>query len=545
MITMPAMSAGSEMNKTFLNDIKTVNPDYETIYSNLFNSMNEGVTLHEMIFSSSGRPVDYVFIDINPAFEILTGIKKENVTGRRVLEIMPETEKYWIEKYGEVVISGKPANFQNFSSAFQKHFLVSAYPAGGNMFAVIFTDITEIKKFEQKQLQSEKLEAIGQLAGGIAHDFNNQLSAMIGFAELLMLEINDDRQRSYLDQIINSASGSAKLTRQLLSYSRNNLLEISKSDIHKMLDEFRELLHRTVDKKIKISLHLNAANHFIECDLSQIQNSLLNLALNARDAMPEGGYLIIETSNEYLSADFIQAHGGKIREGDYLRLSVSDSGSGIPPEVQNKVFEPFFTTKEKDKGTGMGLFSVYTTVKRHKGLILLYSEPGQGTIFTIYLPSGNQVISSGLTAGDDNKMEFIKDNNRLLKIMVIDDDLPILNMLRKMIVKIGYEAVCCSGGKEALELYSRISKEIDIVIMDLILPDFDGGELFKKLKQINPEIKCILASGFSLASIDDDITNLEYSAFIQKPYRLTELQDLIREVSENFNMEKPGLTCQQ
>jgi len=540
------MSAGSEMNKPFLNDSATINSDYETIYSNLFNSMNEGVALYEMIFSSSGRPVDYVFIDINPAFEILTGLKKENVKGRRVLEIMPETEKYWIEKYSEAVLSGKPASFQNFSSALQKHFLVNAYPAGGNRFAVIFTDITEIKKIEKKQSQSEKLEAIGQFAGGIAHDFNNQLSAMLGFTELLMLEINDDRQRSYLDQIINSASGSAKLTKQLLSFSRNNLIEVSKSDIHKMLDEFRELLHRTFDKKIRVSLHLDASNHFIDCDLSQIQNSLLTLALNAQDAMPEGGDLIIETSNEHLSADFIQSHGGKISEGNYFRISVSDSGSGIPPEEQNKVFEPFFTNKEKDKGTGMGLFSVYTTVKRHKGLILLYSEPARGTIFTIYLPAGASEMQGSIAAGRDNDKTVIKnENSPLLKIMVVDDDLPILNMLRKMIEKIGYQAVCCAGGNEAIELYGRSSKEIDIVIMDLVLPDFNGGELYKKLKKINPDIKCILASGFSFASIDEDITDLGYSAFIQKPYRLTELQDLIREVSGNVKREKSGLNYRQ
>lgn len=387
-------------------------------------------------------------------------------------------------------------------------------------------DITERREMEDRLRQAEKMEAVGQLAGGIAHDFNNQLAGIMGYGDLMREAVADDPTLyRYADGILSCVKRSADLTAQLLAFSRKGKYFSIPVDIHRIVFEVVNLLQHSIDKKIELRQHLKANPPVTVGDSSQLQNAILNLALNARDAMPEGGKLSFSTSIEHLDKEYCKNSSYDIAEGDYIQVSVTDTGTGIDKENLERIFEPFFTTKEEGKGTGMGLAAVYGTVRNHKGAVNVYSEIGHGTTFSIYLPLVCE--RSEIKQGSAEEEKFVKGTAHIL--LVEDEDI-LCDLAYEMLADLGYEVVVCKDGKQAIEYYKDAWKKIDLVILDLIMPGVGGKEAFFAMRYMNPDIKVLLSSGYSVDGEAQNILDEGAKGFIQKPFRKAELSKKVAEV---------------
>jgi PAS domain S-box-containing protein len=378
-------------------------------------------------------------------------------------------------------------------------------------------DITEHRLMEESLRQAEKMTAIGQLAGGIAHDFNNQLTSILGYADLLANRLEDPALNQFARNIKMSALRSADLTTQLLAFSRKGKFLNAPVDIHSIIGEVRELLKRSIDKRIDIHQHLDANPSVVKGDPTQLQNSLLNLALNARDAMPDGGKLIFSTSIAKC-ADVIDFKNDFPAE-NCLEISVSDTGVGMDARTRARLLEPFFTTKEKGKGTGLGLASVYGTVSNHGGIIRVFSEVGKGSTFKIFLPVNNELP---VRTHENSKPDSIPVGGTG-RILLVDDESMVLRVAKDMLEMLGYDVTECVSPEMAMELYRKSWREFDLVIIDMVMPGMGGKELFRELRKINPEIKSFLASGYSLDGEAQQILDDGVLGFIQKPFNFNDV----------------------
>ncbi len=393
-------------------------------------------------------------------------------------------------------------------------------------------DITERKEAEkekermQVQLrQAQKMEAVGTLAGGIAHDFNNLLQAVQGYAQLLLLrkDGDDDGQRE-LQQIVRAATRGAELTQQLLTFSRKIESELQPIDFNREVENVRLLLERTIPKMIEVKFSLAEDLKMVNADPGQIEQILMNLAVNAKDAMPDGGKLIVETANVILDQDYCKIHR-VANPGSYVQLTVTDTGHGIDKMTIEHIFEPFYTTKETGKGTGLGLATVYGIVKSHNGHIVCYSEPDEGTTFKIYLPTIDSTqearkAEEHLTAPEGGSET----------ILLVDDEEPIRGLGTQILEEFGYTVLTAADGESALQLYSKKQKKIDLVILDLIMPGMGGKLCLLELLKINLEAKVAIASGYSPDGPTREILKNGAKGFISKPYDLRQMLKVIREV---------------
>ncbi|MDP2807001.1 MAG: response regulator, partial [bacterium] len=386
----------------------------------------------------------------------------------------------------------------------------------------IISDISGRKLMEQELLQSQKMEAVGFLAGGVAHDFNNMLAGIVGNAELLQLKVYGQQElEAYVDNILKASGHAATLTKQLLAFARKGQYQQAPVNVHKIIAETLGILGSTIDRRIKIEQHLRANPAVILGDHSQLENALMNLGINARDAMPEGGKLIYSTDLINLDEEYILQHNYKIKPGPYIQISVDDTGSGMTGEVKNHLFEPFFTTKEKGRGTGLGLAGVYGCVKNHGGSIEVYSELGRGTSVKLYLPLYADLKNSG--EQDLVQPQSLPGAAGTGSIMIVDDEDMIRTIAAQILKTAGYHVHACADGQEAVELYSRQHQNIDLVIMDMVMPRLDGREAFAKMREINPKVRVLLSSGFSEEGDAQAILQDGALGFIQKPYRSAEL----------------------
>ncbi|MBI4964456.1 MAG: PAS domain S-box protein [Desulfomonile tiedjei] len=385
----------------------------------------------------------------------------------------------------------------------------------------IYTDISELKKLEAQLQQSQKMEAIGTLAGGIAHDFNNILSGVLGYASLMRKFVGPESQLAhYVDMIEKSAERGANLAGQLLAFSRKGKRFVQSVDIHQHIDDVVDILKRTVDRKISVVTDKRAEAYTVEGDPGQIQQVLMNLSINAKDAMPKGGRLSITTEVVEIDANSSRIYKG-LFPGSFLQISVEDTGEGMSPQVMERLFEPFFTTKEEGKGTGLGLSMVYGAVKSHGGIVKVYSEPGRGSVFTVLLP---------LKKSPETEMKLVA-KKRLTcgpgTILVIDDEEIMQQLLSEMLQEMGFKVLSARDGVEGLEIYRKQWRKIDLVIVDMIMPRLSGRETFLGMKQINPSIKAILSTGFSKDGEVRDTLDQGVAGFIQKPFKTDELSDVI------------------
>jgi signal transduction histidine kinase len=359
-------------------------------------------------------------------------------------------------------------------------------------FLHIVRDITERKNLDNKLLHGEKMQAIGQLAGGVAHDFNNQLTAILGYATLLKDKVeNDEELTRFVDVVIASTRRSADLTKKLLAFARKGIYRKSDNDIHHLIEEAISLVDKSLNKNIKMDLHLNAVHSIVNCDSSQIENAFLNLIINAKDAMPDGGTLKISTDNILITSD-IETN---LKPELYIEIKIKDSGSGMSKEIKTHIFEPFFSTK-KEKGTGLGLPAVYGTITGHKGSIEVDSVQGVGTEFIVKLVT----IQDGDVIGEDTEFSLAdaKDiQSNVAVVLVVDDEVDVRNYIADLVKILGYSVITCSDGKEAVEIYKKRWGNIDVVLMDMIMPEMDGAEAYKQMQKINPEVKTVFISGYN------------------------------------------------
>ena len=384
-------------------------------------------------------------------------------------------------------------------------------------------DITERKELEVRLRHSEKLDAIGQLAGGVAHDFNNQLGAILGYAEMLVNEISDPLLQRHAIGIMKAATRSSDLTKMLLAFARKGKYVSVSVNVHSVVMEVVSLLSRIIDKRIEIREFLDADPNTTSGDPTQLQNAILNIAINARDAMPSGGILSFSTTIVDLEE---KAFNFEIPAGRYIQVSVTDTGIGMSEEIKRHLFEPFFTTKEVGKGTGLGLAAVYGTVKNHGGAISVYSEEGHGTCFKIYLP-----LLSGKLEIEQKPVEPAQPRASA-RILIVDDEELLRDMASQMLKKLGYDVLTAKDGREALAIYSDSWKTIDLVILDMVMPKMGGRDTFIAMRRINKEVKALLASGYSIGDEAQAILDEGVICFLQKPFTSA---DLSRKVIEALN----------
>lgn len=377
-------------------------------------------------------------------------------------------------------------------------------------------DITE-KRGIQKQLEtSRKMEAIGKLAGGVAHDFNNMLGAISGYAELIQKKFGDGEDgklTKYSNNILSAAQHSSDLVYKLLAFSRQKVFQKGPVDIHESIQDTVELMRDTLGNGISVNTSFNAESHIIIGDKSQIHNALLNLSVNSRDAMPDGGELSFQTDMFFIDDEHLKDKPYKVPVGNYIRISVSDNGNGMTSEVQNKIFEPFFTTKEQGKGTGLGLASVYGSIKSHGGTIDVTSELNKGTTFQIFLPIKLNRDNS-LKSDIESKDELDATKN----IMVIEDEDIVREVLCVTLKELKYNPISFADPLKAIEYYKENYPKIELIIVDIAMPQMSGHQCFRRLMEINKESKIIMASGYA---INDEIRNTINEGakdFIHKPY---------------------------
>ena len=374
----------------------------------------------------------------------------------------------------------------------------------------------ERKSMEELLFQSRKMEAVGQLAGGVAHDFNNMLAGIIGAASLLeqRAELNI-KNRELLQLILNSSERAADLTNQLLAFSRKGIVEMKDVDIHEIIHNTVSLLSRSLDRKIEIDIRENAASAIVCGDKSRLQTVLMNLCINAGQEMPDGGTIYIDTSNVSLSEEYCRKSSFNLEPGDYIVVSVRDEGSGIPKEIRDRIFEPFFTTKEQGKGTGLGLAAVYGIIIEHKGAISIGSGKEKGAEFIIYLQ-----VSKTQDVQQPSENELITGEGRIL---VIDDEEVIRISVGSMLEELGYNVILAENGEEGLKIYREKKADIDLVILDMIMPVMNGKETFFELKKVNPDCKIIVATGFAKDRDVDLLFENGLSDAMVKPYRFFRL----------------------
>ncbi|MBW1711681.1 MAG: response regulator, partial [Deltaproteobacteria bacterium] len=384
----------------------------------------------------------------------------------------------------------------------------------------------ETARLEAQLRQAQKMEAVGTLASGIAHDFNNVLQAISGYVQLVQAQGEWDRPGRYISEMERSIQRAADLVQRLLTFSRKVEPALRPLDLNQEIVQWVKMLERAILKMISIELHLADDLKAINADPIQIEQVLMNLAVNAADAMPEGGRLVIETENVILDKEYCHRHMGA-KPGQYVLMTVSDTGHGMAKEILEHIFEPFYTTKETGKGTGLGLAMVYGIVKNHAGYTMCHSELGQGTSFKVYLPA---VESPDLISAVETTAAPVGGTETVL---VVDDEKSVRTIAVQMLEMHGYKVLTASSGEDAVEIYGRQGAEIDLVVLDLGMPGMGGYACLKELLRIDPKAKVLVASGYSAHVQTRETLQSGAKGFIGKPYRFNQMLQKIRQVLDS------------
>jgi PAS domain S-box-containing protein len=391
---------------------------------------------------------------------------------------------------------------------------------------VIALDVTDRLRLEAQFRHVQKMDALGRLAGGVAHDFNNIITAILGFSDLLLEDVTDDRTRIRLDQIHRAAGRARALTTQLLAFSRKQIIEPRVLDVNRVVADAAKMLTRLVGDHIETLLHLQPDAYCVRADPSEIEQIVTNLVVNARDAMPAGGTLTIETANVELDEAYVKAHVGVVA-GPYLMIAVSDSGVGMSPEVQERLFEPFFTTKAAGQGTGLGLATVYGIVRQRHGHVWVYSEVGRGSTFKIYLPRVTEVS----TADTLRKPPPLAPSGESATILIVEDDDDVRALVTEALSNRGYRILKAHTPEEALKVANG-RETIHLLITDVVMPGDTGPELARTLTAKRPGLRVIYMSGFTDEVVVRSGTLRPDATFLQKPFTLAELEQAVRVLLE-------------
>lgn len=480
---------------------------------------------------------------INPATERLFGYGAAELIGQNVKILMPGPYRaehdIYIDNYLKTgtkkiigigrEVSGRRKN----GTTFPLHLSVSEFEAEGRRyFTGMLHDISDrmhvedaLRESERRLAHAQKMEAVGQLTGGIAHDFNNLLLVIAGNLELLEPHIDRDDARELLKEAQDATALGSKLTDQLLTFARRRHMDPHVIQLNDLVVSITDLLRRTLGEHITLSTSLARELWLTRADPGQFQSAIVNMAVNARDAMLQGGKLVVETRNITLDVEHIDFQS-ELKPGDYVQLSISDTGTGMPPEIRDRVFEPFFTTKEKGRGTGLGLAMVYGFAKQSGGHVTLYSEVDLGTTINLYLPraGGDSIAPSA------NKIKGGVDLHAGETILVVEDDERVRQLTIKRLKMIGYEVLEASDGPRALDIL-RGSSPVDLVFTDLIMPGgLSGREVAIQARQLKPGIKVLLTSGYAEELVHGDELQREQLKVLRKPYQQADLIAALRDV---------------
>jgi PAS domain S-box-containing protein len=466
----------------------------------------------------------------------LFGYTPEEVIGRNVKMLMPapyrEEHDRYIDRYlttGEARIIGYGRVVKGLTrggEVFPMELAVGeAQASGQRIFTGFIRDLTTRQKMEEELRQSQKMEAIGQLTGGVAHDFNNLLTVITGNLEMLEPGLSSAREREMLREAQDAVQDGAKLTAQLLAFGRRQPLNPEPNDVGPLVSNFAELLRRTLGESIELRITTTGSAHHAVVDATQLQNALLNLAINARDAMPGGGRLTIEISHARLDADYAQMYP-EVRTGRYVLISVTDTGEGMSEEVRRRAFDPFFTTKPTGAGTGLGLSMVYGFVKQSGGNVQLYSELGQGTSVRVFLPLAESVqMAAGPMAG---RAEIDAMTGGSETILVVEDDPRLRRVVCSRLRGLGYQVIEADNGSNALALLAA-HPEIAMIFTDFVMPGgMNGADLAEAARAAKPDVKILFTSGYAEPAVAR--RKLRAGAWLKKPYTAAELAEIVRDV---------------
>lgn len=466
--------------------------DYQTRLALIVDSSQDAII---------GKNLDGIVTHWNKGAEEIYGYTAQEMIGRHISTLAPEDRRDEIAEILHKIRNGQRVEyFESVRITRDKRRLNMSisvspiYDAEGHVVgaSTIARNITAQKKTEEQLRQSQKMEAIGRLAGGLAHDFNNLLGIVTACSELLRGKLADPESNEYIDNIREAAKRGAALTRQLLSFSRRQPVQKQLLDLNQRLKEVRKLLTPLMGDDVEIS-HLPRSVHaIVEADPGQMDQIVLNLAVNARDAMPRGGRLILETAVFDFDESFVREHRG-MSAGRYVMLAISDNGIGMDEATRNRIFEPFFTTKETGKGTGLGLATVYGIVKQSGGHIWVYSEPGHGTTFKIYFPSAEQKMDGA----EETREDVLPARRSGVTVLVAEDDRIMRHLTRKMLEEHGYTVLEAEDGNAALELISSTRTKIDVTLTDVVMKGMTGPELVLKLTEFHPDMKVVYMSGYT------------------------------------------------
>jgi PAS domain S-box-containing protein len=502
----------------------------EERFAKAFDSNPDPMSIH--------RLDDGTYIDVNQSFLNVSGFSREEVVGRTVddvnMVVDHQARAVWRRTMKQ---SGSIRNWETqfrIKSGEVRWGLLSAEAIdvrGIRCVLSVTEDITERRHLEEQLMQSQKMEAIGTLAGGIAHDFNNLLTAIIGHSQLLKKKIGDhDPVYADVAEIEKAGMRAASLTRQLLAFSRKQMLEMKILDINSVITDMSPMLSRLIGEDIALKIDLDAHLGTVRADSSHIQQVIMNLTVNARDAMPRGGRLTIETRNISFDTNYSKSHA-EAESGEYVMLSVSDTGSGMDKEVQSRVFEPFFTTKEHGKGSGLGLSTTYGIVKQSGGSIIVRSEPGRGTVFKVYLPRAlgaaeqpEQEDGGAVSTGSET-------------ILLVEDEEMVRTLAAQVLSTVGYRVVDAANGHEAIGVAESHQGHIDLLLTDAVMPEMSGMELVDRLQRIRPDMSVLMMSGYSREAMAGAMLSPAIS-LLQKPFTPV---DLCRKVREVLDGEESGV----
>jgi PAS domain S-box-containing protein len=506
----------------------TIRREAEAFIQGILESVEEGFVVMDRT---------YPIVSANRAFCEQLQAPLEELLGRTCHEVACQRDRPCFKDGGtcsvkDVFDTGKPvASVRTLHDVPGNPFLAqtNAYPMkdeSGRITSVIqiITDITEKKNLEAQLLHAQKMESIGRFAGGVAHDFNNILSAILGYSDLILLELPQDHAlRESIEIIRESGEKAATLTKQLLTFSRKQVMDMRPVDLNAIVENMSRMIERVIGEDIVLTLRQQSPAAVVRAEPAQMEQVLMNLAVNARDAMPGGGGLTIETGKTVLTASQILGRQ-TAPPGPYVVLSVSDTGAGIEPAVEERIFEPFFTTKEHGKGTGLGLSTVYGIVNQHNGYISLDTKPGVQTTFNIFFPAEETPITEPKQADPGDMRRGTE------TVLVADDNASVRRLVKDMLVPLGYVVLMAPNGEEALEAGRVVSGRIDLLVTDVVMPGMNGKQLAEQFQPLYPEVRVLFMSGYVGDALLQRGVKTPQDAYIQKPFKRNDFLGKLRQV---------------
>ena len=503
----------------------------ESSYRQLFGSLISGFALHQMIYDDERSPCDYRFVEVNTAFEELTGLN--DVVDRRVREVIPELEQSWIDRYADVVKTGEPMRFTMEATALERHYEVVAYRPKAGHFAVLFNDVSdrvkaenERKQLEAKMYESQKLESLGLLAGGIAHDFNNLLVGILGNASLALSELSPlSTAADCLRDVELASKRAAELAKQLLAYSGRGRFVVEPIDLAELVEEMGSLLEASISPNVILRYQLVKRPATVMADASQLRQVIMNLIVNAAESVGKrSGVVTIATDSMVCDPEYLVATFGpeELAPGNYVSLEVSDTGDGMEPDTQRLLFDPFFTTKPL--GRGLGLAAVLGIVRGHEGAIKVYSEVGRGSTFKILLPQCDAQVRP---ASPTPQALTVKQSGTVL---VVDDEEPVRKVARRILERMGFDVLTAEDGREGVAIYRTRAADIRFVLLDMMMPRMNGEQAFTELRRIDPDVKVVLSSGYNEQEAVNRFAGRGLAGFVQKPYSARDLEQMVVQI---------------